>query len=167
MSKLRWVVVILVVLLLAAQAVRPNMVLPPVDPSHEIQAAVQVPPPADAILKRSCYDCHSSHTRWPWYAKIAPSSWLLASDVNDGRNAMSFSEFATYSPRKQAKRLDNICDQVKKGDMPLWFYLPLHPAAKLSDADKQTLCTWAAQARAQIFAAHPDAAKPAKPGQGG
>jgi hypothetical protein len=56
---------------------------------------------------------------------------------------------------------------VKKGDMPLWFYLPLHPAAKLSDADKQTLCTWAEQARTQIIAAHPDAAKPAKPGQKG
>jgi len=167
MSKTLWVVVILVVLLVVAQFVRPDMALPPENPSHAISAAVPVPPEVDAILKRSCFDCHSSKTRWPWYAKIAPSSWLLARDVRDARKELSFSEFATYAPRKQAHKLEEACDQVKQGDMPLWFYLPLHPAAKLSDADKQTLCAWTEQTRARIIAAHPEAAQKAPPAQGG
>ena len=167
MSKTLWVVVILIALLVIAQFVRPDMSLPNSDPAHSIERSVAVPPQVDQILKRSCYDCHSSKTRWPWYAKVAPSSWLLASDVNDGRKAMSFSEFATYTPKKQAHRMNDICEQVKGGDMPLWFYLPLHPAAKLSDADKQTLCTWSSGERAKIIAAHPEAAQSSRPRQGG
>lgn len=167
MSKTLWAVVIVVALLVIAQAVRPDMSLPNSDPAHAIDKAVAVPANVDAILKRSCYDCHSSKTRWPWYSKIAPSSWLLARDVKEGRKELSFSEFATYQPRRQYRKLGDACDQVKQGDMPLWFYLPLHPAAKLSDADKQTLCTWMSQARAQIAAVHPEAAKAApKPAPG-
>ena len=147
MSKTLWVIVVIVGLLVIAQFVRPDMTLPQSDPAHAINTVVAVPPDVDAILKRSCYDCHSSKTRWPWYAKVAPSSWLLARDVNEGRKALSFSEFATYTPKKQAHRLNDICDQVKEGGMPLWFYLPLHPAAKLSTADKQTLCAWTQQAK--------------------
>jgi hypothetical protein len=161
MSKLRWAVVILVALLVIAQAFRPDMALPPADPSHGIEAMVQVPPEVESILKRSCFDCHSSRTRWPWYAKVAPSSWLLARDVTEARKKYSFSEFATYPPERAAEKLHEMCDEVTKGDMPLWFYLPLHPAARLSDADKRTLCTWAEQTRARILAAHPEAVKPA------
>jgi len=166
MSKTLWVLVIVVVLLVVAQVVRPDMTLPNSDPAHSIERAVPVSPEVDAILKRSCYDCHSSKTRWPWYAKVAPSSWLLARDVREARKELSFSEFATYTPRKQYRKLEEACDQVKEGDMPLWFYLPLHPAAKLSDADKQALCAWTQQTRAQIVAAHPEAAQKAKPQPG-
>jgi hypothetical protein len=167
MSKTLWAVVIVVALLVIAQAARPDMSLPNSDPAHAIDKAAAVPPAVDEILKRSCYDCHSSKTRWPWYSKIAPSSWLLARDVNAGRKELSFSEFATYQPRKQYHKLEEACDQVKQGDMPLWFYLPLHPGAKLSDADKQTFCTWTQQVRAQIAAVHPEAATPGpKPAPG-
>ena len=161
MSKTLWAVLIFVGLFVIAQFFRPDMSLPNSDPAHSVEHAVTVPADVDAILKRSCYDCHSSKTRWPWYANVAPSSWLLARDVNGARKELSFSEFATYTPRKQYRKLEEACDQVKEGDMPLWFYLPLHPAAKLSAADKQTLCAWMQQARAQIVAVHPEAAKPA------
>jgi len=167
MSKTLWVVIILAVLLVIAQAIRPDMKLPPENPSHDIRAALQVPPQVDEIVKRSCYDCHSSKTRWPWYARIAPSSWLLANDVSEGRKELSFSEFATYSPKRQAGKLKEICEQLDEKEMPLWYYLPLHPSAKLTDADRETLCGWAKQARAQILAAHPEAAQPRKPDEKG
>jgi Haem-binding domain len=101
-----------------------------------------VPATVDSTLHRACYDCHSYETRAPWYAQIAPVSWWLKSHVNGGRKALNFSEFATYPKKRQLKRLRDACDQVKKGDMPLKVYLPLHPAAKLSDGDRGMLCTW-------------------------
>lgn len=162
MSKTLWAVVVVVALLVIAQLIRPDMSLPNSDPAHSIERAVTVPQNVRQILQRSCYDCHSSKTRWPWYAKVAPSSWLLARDVNDGRKELSFSEFATYTARKQYRKLEGLCDEVKQGDMPLWFYLPLHPASKLSDADKQTLCAWTNQVRAQIAAVHPEATQKAR-----
>ena len=167
MSKLLWVLVVLVVLLVIAQFVRPDMNLPAENPSHTIQAAYAVPADVDQIIKRSCYDCHSSHTVWPWYAKLSPSSWLLAHDVNEGRGELSFSEFATYTPRKQANKLKEVCEQVKEGEMPMWYYLPLHPAAKLSDADRQTLCGWANGTRSQIIAKHPEAGQARQPQRSG
>lgn len=167
MSKTLLVLAILVAVLVIAQLFRPEMKLPAEDPSHTIQAAYTVPPEVDQIIKRSCYDCHSSHTVWPWYAKLSPSSWLLAHDVEEGLGQLSFSEFATYTPRKQANKLKEICEQVKQGEMPLWYYLPLHPSAKLSDADRETLCNWATGARAQIIAKHPEAARARQPQRSG
>jgi heme-binding protein len=141
MSRTKWILLILAIVFVVIQAVRPNLANPPVDPQQAIQ---NVPPNVQSILRRSCYDCHSSETRWPWYSQVAPVSWLLKHDVDEGRQELSFSEFATYSPKKAARKMKAICDEVKGGDMPLWQYRPLHPDAKLSDADKQTLCAWAA-----------------------
>jgi heme-binding protein len=144
MSRMKWILLIIVIVFVVIQVVRPNLTNPPVDPQHRIQ---NVPPDVQAILRRSCYDCHSSETRWPWYSQVVPVSWLLKHDVDEGRQELSFSEFATYSPKKSARTMKAICDEVKSGDMPLWQYRPLHPDAKLSDADRQALCAWAAAHR--------------------
>ena len=72
-------------------------------------------------------------------------SWLLANDVRGGRNHLNFSEWTTYSDARKAHKLDGIVDEVKGGDMPLRYYLPLHPAARLSDADRAAVCAWAAR----------------------
>jgi len=158
--KIFWIVVIIVVvLLLVAQVTAPAPSSPPEDPARTVQAAVQVSPEVESILGRSCGDCHSNKTVWPAYTKIGAAQWLMANDVNDGRAELSFSEFATYQPRKQARKLQEICEQVKEKEMPVWYYLPLHPNAKLSDGDRQTLCAWTEQARATIIAAHPEAAR--------
>jgi hypothetical protein len=149
------ILLILAVLLVVAQLIRPARTNPPIDPSHELQA----PQPAASILQRSCIDCHSNRTVWPWYAQVAPVSWLLADDVNDGRKEMNFSEWTTFTPRRQANKLKQVCEQVEEHEMPLWFYLPLHPKAKLTDADRKVLCDWARGERAKIIAAHPEAAK--------
>ena len=153
---LKRMLLILVVLLIAAQFIRPARTNPPVDPAHELQA----PQPVASILQRSCSDCHSSRTVWPWYAQVAPVSWLLARDVKGGRHEMNFSEWTTFTPRRQANKLKQACEQIEQHEMPLWFYLPLHPKAKLTDADRKILCDWAKGERAKIIAVHPEAAKP-------
>jgi hypothetical protein len=92
------------------------------------------------LAHRACFDCHSNETVWPWYAHVAPMSWLLARDVNGGRRHLNFTEW--NQPQKHAKDVKN---EVMSGDMPPWFYLPMHPLAKLTDAEKQALAEGAAK----------------------
>lgn len=156
MKWLKRILLVLAVLLVVAQFIRPNLANPPVDPAKELRA----PQPVASILQRSCYDCHSSHTVYPWYSQVAPVSWYLAKDVREGRRELNFSEWSTFTPRRTARKLQEICEQVDQGEMPMKVYLPLHPDAKLSDADRQTLCTWAKEERGKVIAANPDAALP-------
>ena len=98
------------------------------------------PPDVKAIMHHACFDCHTNETRWPLYARIAPGSWLMARDVHNGRNHLNFSKWGDSDEDERQDDLENCWDQVESGAMPPWFYIvPLHPDAKLSDADKATL----------------------------
>jgi hypothetical protein len=99
----------------------------------------------EAVLRRSCNDCHSSETVWPWYSNVSPVSWFLKSHIDEGRRQLSFSEWATYPKRKRERKLHEMCEQVESGEMPLKSYLPLHPSARLSDDDKRVICEWTSQ----------------------
>ncbi|MCC6865675.1 MAG: heme-binding domain-containing protein [Ignavibacteria bacterium] len=110
-------------------------------PGH-ITKVMSVPSNVENILKRSCYDCHSDHTVWPWYSNVAPVSWLVADDVIRGRKKMNFSQWDKISASKREARLNEICEQVNSGEMPLEKYLYIHTDAKLSQADKDILCQW-------------------------
>ncbi|HET7434861.1 MAG TPA: heme-binding domain-containing protein [Thermoanaerobaculia bacterium] len=138
MKWLKRILLALVIIFALMQFVRPQLTNPPVDPARKLVA----PPQVQTILDRSCRDCHSNETAWPWYSQVAPISWWLADHVKDGRRELNLSEFRSYSARKSNKKLEEICEQVKEAEMPLKSYLPLHPSAKLSDADRQTLCAW-------------------------
>jgi hypothetical protein len=157
---LKWTVLVLAVLFVGIQAIRPSRVNLPVDESKTLQATAHVPPEVGAILERSCNDCHTNKTDWPWYSEVAPVSWYLVRHVNEGRRKLSFSDWGTYPPKRAANKLGEICEQVEMGEMPLKSYLPLHPAAKLSDADKQVLCDWANQERTRLLASQTAAAAP-------
>lgn len=150
MKWLKRAIIALVILFAVAQVIRPSMTNPPVDESRTLQAKAQVQPEVHAILERSCNDCHSNKTAWPWYSQIAPVSWYLVRHVNEGRRELNISDWAQYDTRRATKKLEEICEQVKEGEMPLKTYLPLHPSAKLSDADKQALCDWTNQERARL-----------------
>lgn len=86
------------------------------------------------LAKGACFDCHSNETIWPWYSHVAPMSWLVQRDVDEGRSKLNFSEWD--KPQKEAHE---AAETVREGEMPLWFYVPTHPDANLSDADKQAL----------------------------
>ena len=86
------------------------------------------------LAVRACFDCHSNQTTWPWYSNIAPVSWLVQRDVQQGRAALNFSQW--NAARRGA---GDAGEQIQRGSMPLWFYVALHPSASLSEADKQAL----------------------------
>ena len=147
---LKFALIAIVAFLVVAQFFRPAFVNPPVDPAKTLPANAVIPPNVESIFERSCYDCHSNKTVYPWYSKVAPVSWLLASDINDGRSNVNFSEWGNLTQKRKLRKLKNICDQVKGGDMPLWFYLPLHPRAKLSAGDVGAICNWTVAERARL-----------------
>ena len=105
---------------------------------------VAAPAPVEAILQRSCYDCHSNATQWPWYAHVAPVSWLVVRDVDRGRNRLNFSTWDKYSddPETVIRKYRNIDRELESRTMPLWYYLANHPEARLSDADRAALEAW-------------------------
>jgi hypothetical protein len=159
MKKLAKILLVLVVVaLVAIQLVRPDRTNPKEDPTHTLEAELSPPPEVSAVLARACADCHSSRTRWPWYTGVAPISWWIADHIKEARKEVSFSEWATYSPRKQKHKLEEMCEQVQKGNMPLGSYTLVHRDAKLSSADVKVLCEWTESARAKLKAAAPAAA---------
>ncbi len=139
---LKWIGIAIVIALLAAQFVPVDRHNPPVDASKTLFATGIVPANAQAILQRSCKDCHSDETHWPWYSHVAPVSWLVASDVHDGRKQMNFSEWAGYTERRKQHKLDGICDMVSQKEMPPSQYTLIHRNAVLADQDRDTLCQW-------------------------
>ena len=138
MKWLKRIVLALLALFLLAQFVRPERTNPPVDPAKELRAPAHVQP----ILDRSCKDCHSNRTTWPWYSNITPLNFYLVDHIDEGRHELNFSEFLGYSAKKQRKKMEELCEEVEEGQMPLPEYARVHRAAKLSAADKETLCAW-------------------------
>ena len=119
-----------------AQLVPASRTNPPVE--QEVDAS----PEARAVLERSCYDCHSHATRWPWYSRVAPASWLLAYDVSEAREHLNFSTWGRYDQEEREENLEEIAEVLEEGEMPPWFYLPLHPDARLSPADLAAVRAW-------------------------
>ncbi len=107
--------------------------------------ALEAPEELQAILKRSCFDCHSSHTTFPWYSNIAPVSWFTKHHVEEGREHLNFSTWNSYEDKKKLKYLEKIPKAIES-EMPMASYLIMHAEAKLSDADKKTISDWAAEA---------------------
>lgn len=128
-----------VVVIVVMQLVRPTRENPPVT------GDLVTPPEVKSVLKKACYDCHSNETVWPWYSNVAPVMWLVARDVNDGRKHLNFSVWDSYEQKRKDKKLDEIAEEVGEGEMPMAIYVPLHPEAKLTDAEKKLLVDWAKQ----------------------
>jgi hypothetical protein len=99
-------------------------------------------PQVGAILDRSCQDCHSSRTNWPWYSRVAPVSWIVSKHVSEGRQMLDFSEWPNQRHSEDERML--ICDAVSGGRMLLPEYTVIHRNAKLSKRDVELICGWAA-----------------------
>ncbi len=110
---------------------------PQSDPKLEIKAPAKV----QEIFVRSCYDCHSNRTNWPWYSAIAPAKWFVARDVNVGRQWLNFSEWESYDEKKK-KRLKEMIFVAVGLAMPLGTYVKVHPEAALSKEDRETIREW-------------------------
>lgn len=122
---------------------------------NDISKVYPIPADVQSILKTSCYDCHSNNTVYPWYAEIQPVAWWLDDHIQHAKKDLNFSEFATYSIRRQYKKLEETNDLVKKGEMPLDSYLWIHKDAKLSDQQKLSIANWVTALRDTIKANYP------------
>ena len=111
-----------------------------------ITGEIQAPAEVMHILRKACYDCHSNETAWPWYSYIAPMSWTIESDVKVGRGDLNFSEWSDYSPMKQDFKQAQSGELVAEGEMPLWFYIPLHSEADLSTEEIELIVAWGKEA---------------------
>jgi len=138
-KKLKWVPVGLLAVFALLQLTNPARTNPPV--VHDLAATS--PPPAEiaTLLRAACYDCHSYETKWPLYSRIAPSSWLVASDVNEGREHLNFSDWPTDADRA-AKKLDRINEVLDYKEMPPKKYTLLHPEARLTEAQRKAIMDW-------------------------
>ena len=105
-----------------------------------------VPEKVAGILKTSCYDCHSNNTRYPWYTKVQPMGWLLSKHIREGKEAVNFNEFGTFSKRRQQSKMKAIHNSIRDGSMPLVSYTLLHPAAELTAENKALIMQWATSA---------------------
>lgn len=146
----RWIVVVFVCLFVVAQFSRPARTNPTVEQSRDLRAHTQVSPQVAAILDRSCGDCHSNKTRWPWYSNVAPVSWFVIDHVDHGRSHLNFSEWGRFNQREAQEMLSQICREVKSGNMPLSSYTPLHPGSKLLGDDVKVLCDWTSAQQTRI-----------------
>ncbi|MDQ6756916.1 MAG: heme-binding domain-containing protein [Bacteroidota bacterium] len=108
----------------------------------DITKIINVPGNILSVLKNSCYDCHSNNTRYPWYINIQPMGWIMANHIKDGKANLNFSEFGSYSKRKQANKLRAIAKSINDGSMPISSYTIMHTDAKLSEENKKNITNW-------------------------
>jgi len=125
------------------QFIRPEKNISAAPPDKDDFIVRLAPPPeVKQMLQVACYDCHSDHTRYPWYAEIQPSGWWLKQHIDDGKREFTFSGFGAYSAKKQAKKIEAIIDVVSARTMPLPSYTWIHRDAIFTDAQLKTLATW-------------------------
>ena len=137
MKILKLAAAVVVVFLVVAQAFRIDKSNPPVE------SDVNAPPQVKEVMRRSCYGCHSNEVVWPWYADVAPASWLVAYDVHEGRAELNFSLWGAYSSARRQKMLKEITETITEGKMPPWYYVyPMHMEARLSAADRAQFMGW-------------------------
>ena len=139
MNKLKIAFILISAILIAIQFIPASRTNPPVT------AVLDVPMEVISVFIKSCYDCHSHETEWPWYSNIAPVSWLVSSDVDGGRSHLNFSEWEKLSRKDKVKMKEEIWEEIKKEKMPLWQYIILHPEANLTQKDKNLIRGWAGE----------------------
>ena len=143
MSRIKKILLAALIVFIAIQFVRPaenkNAQASPAD----ISKIDSVPENVQAILKRSCYDCHSNHTNYPWYSNFQPAGWWLASHIKDGKAELNFNEFGQYSIHRQRSKLNSIAKTVEDGTMPFPSYAFIHKEAALTKDEKALIINWA------------------------
>lgn len=147
---LKIIAIVLVLAFIAIQFIRPDRTNPPEVVGETLEASSQIPADVDAILSRSCADCHSNRTVYPWYSNIAPVSWLLANHIRDARRELNFSIWNTYDNRRKVRKLGDICEQIETGEMPLPSYLWMHWDAKLKEGEASKVCDWTEAEKARL-----------------
>jgi hypothetical protein len=143
MNRVNKILLAILIVLIVIQFIQParnksRQVLP-----TDMATMYKMPDTVQAVLKTTCYDCHSNNTNYPWYTYVQPVGWLLANHIRNGKEELNFSEFGSYTARRQRSKLKAIANQVKDGDMPLYSYTMMHKDARLTREQKKLIIDWA------------------------
>lgn len=155
MKYVRILLAVLALAFLALQFFRPPRNLSHPSPPGGIESRYPVPDHVMQIFRRSCYDCHSDSTAYPWYAEIQPVGWWLNSHIEHGKRQVDFDRFAEYRPFRQFGKFRDIIEQLQKDDMPLPSYLFIHRYARLSPDEKEDVIRWSRAMMDTMHARYP------------
>ncbi|MFA6232648.1 MAG: heme-binding domain-containing protein [Bacteroidota bacterium] len=134
---LRTTLLLLLAVFVIIQFFQPDRSNPPV------RAELKAPPAVMAVLRQSCYDCHSNESAWPWYSYIAPMAWFVSGHVREGREKLNFSDWERLDAQKRYHAKQEILEVLEEGEMPLRSYLILHGNAELTAEDRSVIHRWA------------------------
>ncbi|NIM35590.1 MAG: cytochrome C [Hydrotalea flava] len=142
MSRAKKILLALLVVFIAIQFIQPAhnktvQVLP-----TDFAKVFVVPNNVQSVLQIACYDCHSNNTNYPWYSNIQPMAWMMARHINNGKNELNFSDFGSYTDRRQISKLKGIANQIKDDEMPIASYKMMHKNARLSKEQKDLIMDW-------------------------
>jgi hypothetical protein len=137
---LKWLGLPLAVIFLSLQLFNPPRTNPPV--KTDFLASMNPPKTITDNFVAACYDCHSYQTKWPWYAHVAPMSWLIVNDVNEGRANLNLSEWPAGDAKRAARRLENMSEKIDNNEMPPKKYTAIHVNARLTDEQKKAMTDW-------------------------
>lgn len=135
----RKVLLVLLGLLLLAQFIQPDRAVPAIDPARDMLSVTNAPPDIRQLVVGTCYDCHSYATNYPWYAYVAPMSFIVQDHINEGREHLNFSLWDKYAGSEEAGEAG---EELLECEMPPGYYRLMHGHARLTDADKQKLVAW-------------------------
>ena len=132
-----WLAVLVVAIVLVIQVIPVERNVSTVPPGQSFEKTEKVPANVAAILKVSCYDCHSNNSRYPWYSELQPGAWFMAQHIKKGRDELNFDEFNNYSKRRKKAKIKSIISQIEKDEMPLRSYRMMHGNDRLSADEKK------------------------------
>jgi hypothetical protein len=155
MNKVKKILLGVVVVLVAVQFFHPKKNVSSGVQTNNIAAVFTTPEEVKTILVKSCNDCHSNNTIYPWYNNIQPVAWWLNHHIDEAKHELNFDEFASYSPRKQYHKLEETEKMLNENEMPLSSYTFIHRDAILSAQQKQVLIDWTKGIRKQMEATYP------------
>lgn len=129
----------LIFVLAAMQFIQPQKTNP-TDPAESDFASVYDLEAVDVeLINKACYDCHSNETVWPWYADVAPASYVIVNHVNEGRKHLNFSKWGSYSSDRKDHKLEECSEEVESGEMPMSSYILAHKEARITAEERARL----------------------------
>lgn len=152
MSLIKKISAVLLIVFFAIQFIQPARNKDGLALTTDIAKMLSIPDSVGFILKNACYDCHSNNTEYPWYVNLQPMGWLMAKHIKKGKAVLNFSEFGSYSPRRQLSKLTGIANSISDDNMPLASYKLAHKNARLKLAEKALLINWVQQSKDSLAA---------------
>lgn len=121
------------------------------NPNDFLEQNPSMPEPMAEIIARACYDCHSNHTNYPWYAHVAPFSWIIDQHIVNGKAELNFSQYGSLSSKQKIGVLSSVCDVIIDSLMPPANYLILHRDAQIDAETAISICDWSDEAALKIM----------------